>query len=253
MFLQHRSIDECKTKLTNLKRKLRSASAKHRSDVLKTDGGPAPASITFQSEPEAALYQHIALSIDGLPAVGDSDDIISQSVENIDQIIQVEHYELTDINADEDSVDENNVEDDNVSSSSQMTQIEFPQETQQTTSLQSTQSETTTANKDMNWGKYNPKMLRSQKNPILRIKRTETGKQPSPGMLPSSVIKLRELKIRQRMNFDHERHEMQMKFEQEKHENLLRLEDGKLREQQLRIQLLEAELRSKTSNSVNQN
>lgn len=56
-------MDECKNKLTNIKRKLRTASARHRLEVLKTGGGPTPKEPAMQSEEESALLSQISLSV----------------------------------------------------------------------------------------------------------------------------------------------------------------------------------------------
>lgn len=88
--------------------------------------------------------------------------------------------------------------------------------------------------KQPDWSKYNPKQLRTPKNPALQLANSSNHQF-------QSIIHLRESEIKQKMQFERERHEIQMKFEKEK-----------LREQELRISLLETELQIKEKQLANQ-
>lgn len=79
-----------------------------------------------------------------------------------------------------------------------------------------------------NWTKYNPKMLRKAKSHALRAdKPTTTSGRSCPPNLPSPLAAIREKEIEQKM-----------RFQEERHAKAMQQEDGKLREQELRIKLL---------------
>lgn len=242
-------------KLTNIKRRLRSDSAGYRAAVLKTGGGPPPTPPVLRSEGESALYNQIALSVDGLPTVGDSDEMVYEEYlvseddedEKGDDDDKDEDYEEDDDESDDEDDDgeEKTIECQQVFQPEDILDLDVVLErdaaiTTTTTATQvATTSTTTQATQpacSSNWNKYNPKMLRKPKNPALRTAPPTPAVNSSARNLPSSIIALREEEIKQKM-----------KFQSEKHEKAMQLEDGKLREQELRIKLLEAELRLKSA------
>lgn len=228
-------------KLTNIKRKLRSDSAGYRAAVIKTGGGPPPSPIQFRSEPEAALYTHIALSVDGLPTIGDSDDVDVDcyNLEEIDDMVLTDVDENNDDEKDDGKDEKESEEKDDEKEDEMETEKEDGKEGEE----EEGENEEEKENKDddlnsqfsvastSGWNKYNPKMLKQAKSRAL-----QTGMRNSnvSRNLSSSIIALREIEIKQKL-----------KFENEKHKKAMLLEDGKLREQELRIKLLEAELRAR--------
>lgn len=103
-FFQHRTVAEAKTKLANLKRKLRTANAAYRLEVFKTGGGRPPQELQL-SEEELTLSQHLGVSFDGLKAAMDSDWTDSDQQTNSNAFSEVEHTESLQ------SVDDNNFDD----------------------------------------------------------------------------------------------------------------------------------------------
>lgn len=169
-------------KLTNIKRRLRSDSAGYRAAVLKTGGGPAPTVPVLRSEGESALYHQIALSVDGLPTIGDSDEIVYETEylesenEEDEKDDEIEKGDAGD--KDEDDEESGEEDDDGEKQAKESHQLLQPVDILDldiiladddaavaTTTQPPTQA--TQANQQpsssSNWNKYNPKMLRKPK------------------------------------------------------------------------------------------
>lgn len=176
-------------KLTNIKRRLRSDSAGYRAAVLKTGGGPAPTVPVLRSEGESALYHQIALSVDGLPTIGDSDEIVYETEylesenEEDEKDDEIEKGDAGD--KDEDDEESGEEDDDGEKQAKESHQLLQPVDildldiiladddaavatTTQPPKTTTQSAETATqANQQpsssSNWNKYNPKMLRKPK------------------------------------------------------------------------------------------
>lgn len=256
VFMQFRSVEECKTKLINLKRRIRTDVAKHRSEVFKTGGGPAPSSVEFNTESQLTLYRHLGVSADGLPSVGDSDitmaatnrspdlfdSIVDEDSTAIDDEPSAEYIfeieERDDADHKTDDGDGDGDENDDMDEDKESEDIDEDKENEgidddKENDTPVERTPTNNLSSGPNWGKYTPKMLRQKKNYAISVPITKRAKANAP-ILPSPQSTLRDKETL-----------MRMELQKEKHAKAMLLEDGKIREQKLRILLLEHELRSK--------
>lgn len=252
---QHRTVTEARNKLKNIKKKLRSAFAAHRMALLKTGGGPPPPPITFKSEHEMALYNHISLSAEGLSSQMDSDSLFTEDDETTSQTFNEVNDDGNDArnndgndngNDDENTLSPRNegVDDDSneVAESvepilpegeiiehveAEETEREQHQPMTPSTSWATVALTSTLASK-VNCGKYTPKLLRTPVSKSLVVKKPQS----------DNILKLREMQMKQAIALEKEKHDLAIK------EALKQAERAEI-EHRLRVKLMQAELRAK--------